>query len=60
MPEWLADEPSSHDYLPWLMNDAMGDQNVTGMYRDYAKFKALQEEIDPEGLFSTRAGGYKF
>lgn len=58
--EWLADESANDPYLPWLMNDAMGDQNVTGKYKDYAKFKSLQEQVDPQGLFRTRAGGFKY
>jgi hypothetical protein len=61
VPVWLADNLSDVDtYLPLFMNDAAGDQNVTGMYRDYAKFKALQEEIDPDGVFRTRVGGFKY
>ncbi|EMR62515.1 putative fad dependent protein [Eutypa lata UCREL1] len=62
VPEWLAaaDEPVDGVYLPLFMNDAMGDQNVTGSYRDYAKFKALQQSVDPDGLFSARSGGYKY
>ena len=60
VPEWLEGEPKKNSYLPFLMNDAMYDQNVTGMYRDYAKFKALQREIDPDRVFSSRMGGYKF
>jgi hypothetical protein len=58
--EWLEDEDGQSKYLPFLMNDAMSDQNVTGSYRDYAKLKLLQEEIDPNGLFRERAGGYKY
>lgn len=57
VPEWTGGEKY---YLPYLMNDAAWDQNVTGMYRDYAKFKALQEEMDPEGFWSERSGGYKY
>jgi hypothetical protein len=30
------------------------------MYKDYPELKALQESIDPMGLFDTRAGGYKY
>lgn len=67
VPEWLAaaaaaaDEPVEEGlYLPLFMNDAMGDQNVTGSYRDYAKFKALQRSVDPDGLFNLRSGGYKY
>jgi hypothetical protein len=58
--EWLAEEGMGDLYLPLLMNDAMADQNVTGMYKDYPELKALQESIDPMGLFDTRAGGYKY
>jgi hypothetical protein len=42
------------------MNDAAGDQDVTGSYKDVAKFRALQKSVDPNGLWSTRAGGYKY
>ncbi|KAF5011507.1 hypothetical protein FDECE_2379 [Fusarium decemcellulare] len=59
IPEWL-DGGSGESYLPLFMNDAMGDQNVTGSYRDYAKFKALQVQNDPEGILSTRVGGFKY
>ncbi|KAI0389939.1 FAD-binding domain-containing protein [Xylariaceae sp. FL0594] len=59
---WLAQEGKSREdvYLPLFMNDAQADQNVTGNYRDYALFKALQHQVDPNGLFSGRAGGFKF
>ncbi|KAH9905709.1 FAD-binding domain-containing protein [Xylariomycetidae sp. FL2044] len=62
VPEWLAEAGLDADawYLPLFMNDAQGDQNVTGTYRDYAKFKTLQEEVDPLGFFSERAGGFKY
>lgn len=60
VPEWLASEPNQDPYLPLFMNDAMADQNVTGTYKDYVKLKALQAEIDPKGLFRTRAGGFKY
>ncbi|KAF4458203.1 fad dependent, partial [Fusarium albosuccineum] len=59
IPEWL-DGGSGESYLPLLMNDAMGDQNVTGSYRDCAKFKALQVQNDPDGILSTRVGGFKY
>ncbi|KAF2019503.1 FAD-binding domain-containing protein [Aaosphaeria arxii CBS 175.79] len=58
--EWLAEDNMQNRYLPLFMNDAMGDQNVTGTYKEYAKFKNLQEDIDPQGLFHARAGGYKY
>jgi hypothetical protein len=61
VPLWL-DEAGMDPvmYLPLFMNDAAGDQGVTQSYRDYEKFKALQREIDPNGLFSVRAGGFKY
>jgi hypothetical protein len=42
------------------MNDAAGDQDVTGSYREVSKLRALQKSVDPNGLFRTRAGGYKY
>lgn len=58
VPIWAGDEEQL--YLPYLMNDAAGDQNVTGTYRDYAKFKALQQEMDPNGFFKNRGGGFVY
>lgn len=58
VPEWTKGDESL--YLPLFMNDASDLQNVTGSYRDYAKFKKLQEEVDPEGLWSKRGGGFKY
>ncbi|KAM0438527.1 hypothetical protein ACHAPT_001276 [Fusarium lateritium] len=58
IPEWLGESESP--YLPLFMNDAMADQNVTGSYKDYAKFKALQLEADPEGVLRMRVGGFKY
>jgi hypothetical protein len=61
VPLWLEEagmDPGM--YLPLFMNDAAGDQGVTQSYRDYEKFKALQREVDPNGLFSARAGGFKY
>lgn len=61
IPEWLSREQEPENvYLPLFMNDAMGDQNVTGSYRDYAKFKALQVQADPEGILASRTGGFKY
>lgn len=59
VPEWTKGQGKDL-YLPFLMNDAAGNQNVTGRYRDYAKFKALQEKVDPEGFFKLRGGGYTY
>ncbi|KAK8099451.1 6-hydroxy-d-nicotine oxidase [Apiospora kogelbergensis] len=61
MPEWLAQAGLGEEaYMPLFMNDAAGDQNVTGSYRGYAEFKKLQENVDPMGMFAKRAGGYKY
>jgi hypothetical protein len=57
VPEWTG---GKQYYLPYLMNDAAGDQNVTGTYRDYAKFRALQAAVDPNQLFSQRGGGFTY
>ncbi|KAF2183270.1 FAD-binding domain-containing protein [Zopfia rhizophila CBS 207.26] len=58
LPGWEAS--GNEHYNPLFMNDATDDQNVTGSYRDHAKFKALQESADPEGFFRERAGGFKY
>ncbi|KAG7409332.1 putative FAD-linked oxidoreductase [Fusarium oxysporum f. sp. rapae] len=61
LPEWIEKNGGSVDeYLPLFMNDAMYDQNVTGTYKDYAKFKKLQREADPEGVLRERMGGFKY
>lgn len=60
VPKWLAEAGMASQYLPLFMNDAAGDQDVTGSYKDVEKFRALQRSVDPKGLFSTRAGGYKY
>lgn len=61
MPSWLAEAGlDAESYMPYFMNDAMGDQNVTGMYKGYEAFKTLQAEVDPDGMFRTRAGGFKY
>jgi hypothetical protein len=60
MPTWLSQAGLDDTYMPYFMNDAMADQNVTGSYADYFKFKAMQAQIDPTGLFRTRAGGFKY
>lgn len=57
VPEWTQGEEY---YLPYLMNDAAADQNVTGTYKDYAKFKALQAEMDPDEFWKSRGGGFTY
>jgi hypothetical protein len=61
VPKWLDEAGMSKDiYLPLYLNDAAGDQPVMQSYKDYAKLKALQKQVDPNGLFSTRTGGFKY
>lgn len=57
VPEWTKGEKH---YLPYLMNDAAGDQNVTGTYRGYSEFKDLQAEMDPDEFFKARGGGFVY
>jgi hypothetical protein len=60
VPMWLEEAGMEMGYMPHFMNDAMRDQNVTASYKGYGTFKALQREVDPEGLWSGRAGGFKY
>lgn len=61
VPQWIAEAGMPSDmYMPLFINDAMWDQPVFQSYKDYNKFKALQKSVDPKGLWSTRAGGFKY
>lgn len=60
VPKWLDEAGMSDVYRPLYLNDAAGDQPVMQSWKDYAKLKALQEKYDPNGLFSSRTGGFKF
>jgi hypothetical protein len=51
--------PTVGKYNPYFMNDASGDQDVYGSFKDSAKFRAIQKQVDPNGLWQ-RAGGHKF
>lgn len=66
-----AGVPSSHyqsgnleeaEYDPIFLNDAMYDQMPLQSYENdgYDKLKAIQENVDPEGFFPSRTGGFKF
>jgi len=57
VPEWTG---GKEYYMPLFMNDAAGDQNVTGSYRDYAALKALQAKLDPGQFWKTRGGGFTY
>lgn len=61
VPQWMEEAGMPKDtYMPLFLNDAMYDQQVFQSYRDYEKFKALQQSVDPKGFFRTRTGGFKF
>jgi hypothetical protein len=61
VPTWLDEAGMSRDiYLPLFINDAAGDQPVFQSYKEFEKLKALQRSVDPKGLFSGRAGGFKY
>ncbi|KAL5113813.1 hypothetical protein ACEQ8H_008314 [Pleosporales sp. CAS-2024a] len=61
VPQWLDEAGMDQDiYRPLYLNDAAGDQPVLQSYKDYAELKALQQQYDPNGLWSKRAGGFKF
>jgi hypothetical protein len=61
VPQWLDEAGMNKDiYRPLYLNDAAGDQPVMQSYKDYAQLKALQQKYDPNGLWSTRAGGFKY
>ncbi len=47
-------------HLPYLMNDAAGDQNVMGTYRGYSESKVLQAAMDLGGFFKNRVGGFVY
>jgi hypothetical protein len=48
-------------YNPLFLNDAAFDQDVYSTYKDFKKFKELQKQVDPMGLWSgQRTGGFKF
>ncbi|KAF1828922.1 FAD binding domain-containing protein [Decorospora gaudefroyi] len=61
VPVWMEEAGLPPDmYLPLFINDAMFDQPVLQSYREYEKFEALQRSVDPDGLFRTRFGGFKY
>lgn len=66
LPGWLQEartsdqDGASQVYMPFFMNDAESDQEVTSSYREREKLKALQAEVDPEGIYRRRLGGHKY
>ncbi|CAK3906897.1 FAD-binding domain-containing [Lecanosticta acicola] len=59
---YVSGETAVTNFNPLFMNDAMYNQDPVRSYGEatYAKLKAIQEQRDPEGFFSRRAGGFKF
>jgi hypothetical protein len=53
-----ANSRNAETYLPFFMNDAAYDQDVFGSYKDAAKFKTLQQSVDPTG-FWKRSNGFQ-
>jgi hypothetical protein len=47
------------EYNPYFMNDASVDQDVMSSYKEMDKFRQMQREVDPTGLWK-RAGGFKY
>jgi hypothetical protein len=59
----MAGSPTAavEQYNPLFLNDAAFDQDVYSTYKDFKKFKDLQRQVDPNGLWSgQRTGGFKF
>jgi hypothetical protein len=50
------------EYNPLFLNDAMYDQQPAKSYggNSYERLTAIQKEVDPNGFFSTRTGGFKY
>jgi hypothetical protein len=51
-----ANSKNTETYLPYFMNDAAFDQDVFGSYKDAARFKKLQQNVDPSGLWRRSSG----
>lgn len=47
-------------YLPLFLNDAASNQDVMASYKNFQSFKNLQRQMDPQGLWHSRAGGFKY
>ncbi|KAF2668477.1 FAD-binding domain-containing protein [Microthyrium microscopicum] len=48
------------NYTPYFINDAQDNQPVTQSYAEYNAFSQLQKEMDSDGFFSKRIGGFKY
>lgn len=50
------------EYNPLFLNDAMYDQQPAQSYggNSYERLRAIQKQVDPNGFFPTRTGGFKY
>ncbi|TVY29461.1 putative FAD-linked oxidoreductase [Lachnellula hyalina] len=50
------------EYNPLFLNDAMYDQKPAQSYgnNSYERLRAIQKNVDPNGFFPTRTGGFKY
>ncbi|KAF1951393.1 FAD-binding domain-containing protein [Byssothecium circinans] len=58
---WQADKTLPEAYLPVFMNYGFYRQDYFGRLRPESRAlaKSVADEVDPEGLFRTRTGGWK-
>ena len=58
---WQEEGQLEDTYVPLFSNDAFHEQDYYGRLRpeNAALARSLVEELDPEGLFSDRTGGWK-
>ena len=59
---WKEGETARTNFNPFFMNDAMYNQDPQRFYGEgtYEKLREIQREVDPEGFFHERTGGFKF
>lgn len=59
---YVSGDLTWEEYSPTFLNDAMYDQLPLQSYgaATYDKLKTIQKTYDPNGLFPTRTGGFKF
>lgn len=58
---YKAGDIAYEEYNPIFLNDAMYDQLPLQSYgnESYTKLKTIQKEVDPQGFFPGRTGGFK-
>lgn len=45
-------------YCPLFVNDANFEQDVFASFRDVDAMRAIQERLDPTGMYANRIGGF--